>query len=357
MARCRKQQITVNLTDRCNLACKYCYSKNHSGKTIDINFAKRGISDYFALNQQNREIRFFGAGEPTLEIELMRSILNYARQNNEIKVELQTNGFFDNKTSLWLSKNINTIWISYDGTSNIQNVFRPCSNGGRSSDTVEDNVRYFASIRNVLTGVRVTASKHNDDKLLDAVKNILKLGIKYICIDPMFSPITNKITDIARSRDMMVFANSFLEAFDYAHSNGAFLTSILTTNFDEKVNIACMACTPAFHLTTDGFVSACDIAFTGNGHMDELIIGRYDSDVDAIVYFEDRIENLKRRNSENLKECEGCDILYNCAGGCLGEALNETGSIYGIRPDVCMAKRYLAKHIGLNVKPDPILHP
>lgn len=91
--------------------------------------------------------------------------------------------------------------------------------------------------------------------------------------------------------------------------------------------------------------------------MDELIIGRYDSSNDAIVYFEDRIENLKRRNSENLKGCEGCDILYNCAGGCLGEALNETGSIYGIRPDVCMARRYLAKHIALNVKPDPILHP
>lgn len=357
MARCRKQQITINITDKCNLDCRYCYSKNKSEKTIDLGFAKRGMEDFFALNA-SREIRFFGAGEPTLELELMQSILEYAKHHvqGDIIAEIQTNGFFEKNVREWISKNINTIWISYDGTSQLQDRLRPCVNGGCSSGVVEDNIRCFAGMEDLIAGVRVTASRYNHNKLLSLVRNIMQLGVRYICIDPMFAPVVRESAS-GNKQDMMVFANSFLEAFEYAKNEGAFLTSILTTNFDEKVEIACMACTPVFHLTTDGFVSACDMAFSGNSHMDELIIGKYDPVKDAIIYYEDRIDCLRKRNITTLTKCKSCEICFYCAGGCLGEALNETGSICGIRPEVCAAKKYLAKHIKLNEKLDPVLHP
>jgi len=106
LAHVRKQQICFFLTVKCNLKCRYCYTlkiadvkKEH--QTLNFNFAKRAIDDFFR-DYPSREIRFYGAGEPTLEFELMKKIKEYAHSQagDKLKVELQTNGFFSKKSSM-----------------------------------------------------------------------------------------------------------------------------------------------------------------------------------------------------------------------------------------------------------------
>ena len=82
MAHVRKQMISFFLTTKCNLRCIYCYTyKNQDMKkehqTLDFNFAKRGVDDFFRDNT-SRHIRFYGIGEPTLELELIKKIRDYA---------------------------------------------------------------------------------------------------------------------------------------------------------------------------------------------------------------------------------------------------------------------------------------
>ena len=66
---------TLHLTDRCNLACTYCYV--HKGKTdMSLDTAKR-VVDMAAAEGGHHGIVFFG-GEPLLCRDLMEQIVDYA---------------------------------------------------------------------------------------------------------------------------------------------------------------------------------------------------------------------------------------------------------------------------------------
>ena len=53
MGHWRKQMISILITNKCNMACKYCYlgdkssCDNQPKRVIDVNCAKRAIKDYF----------------------------------------------------------------------------------------------------------------------------------------------------------------------------------------------------------------------------------------------------------------------------------------------------------------------
>ena len=73
------------------------------------------------------------------------------------------------------------------------------------------------------------------------------------------------------------------------------------------------------------------------------------------VNIQKQIKNIKARTVDNLKECTDCPIKYYCAGGCIGEAINENGTIYSIKSKNCEAIRYLAEELLL--EKIPALHP
>ena len=108
------------------------------------------------------------------------------------------------------------------------------------------------------------------------------------------------------------------------------------------------------HLTVDGYVSCCDMGYSDD-KLSELLYGKYDESKDIIIYNEEKIKNIKARTVDNLKECTDCSIKYYCAGGCIGEAINENGTIYSIKSKNCEAIRYLAEELLL--EKIPALHP
>lgn len=141
----RKEQITIFLTATCNLGCIYCYMpKSQIGKkdrVIDVDFAKKGIDDFFSTNK-SRTIRFFGTGEPTLEFDVMKEIYSYAKglAGDNLRVELETNGYFNNRVSEWIEESVDYLWISCDGQPSIQDKQRPVLSGRGSSDKVISNI-------------------------------------------------------------------------------------------------------------------------------------------------------------------------------------------------------------------------
>jgi len=94
----RKQQISVFLTTKCNLACYYCYIPkmkiNPEGQLIDIDFSHTDLPDFFATNP-SRTIRFFSTGELTMAFTQMVEIAKLARQmvGLALYIELETNGY------------------------------------------------------------------------------------------------------------------------------------------------------------------------------------------------------------------------------------------------------------------------
>ena len=112
MAHFRKEMISFFLTTKCNLKCKYCYTNKEDfmHQTLSFDFAKVGIDDFFKKST-SRHIRFFGAGEPTCEFELLKRIYDYAYSlaGDELTVEIQTNGYFSTSVREWIAQNADIV--------------------------------------------------------------------------------------------------------------------------------------------------------------------------------------------------------------------------------------------------------
>ena len=87
------------------------------------------------------------------------------------------------------------------------------------------------------------------------------------------------------------------------------------------------------------------------------VCDEFDPDTSTIIYDQKKIAAIRSRKASNLVECQGCPVLYHCAGACLGEAVNETGRLLGVKKDYCEAIRFLAKHMPLNAGLFPYIHP
>lgn len=364
MAHCRKTQLSIFLTTRCNLRCIYCYagSKTHYPipPVIDLNFVKRGIEDFFG-KYESREIRFFGIGEPTVAFREMKEIKEWVfeKTDGNCLFELQTNGYFPRTIAEWIAENIDIVWISCDGPPDIQNLYRPTLGGRPTSDVLENNIRFLVS-KSVMVSCRATIGTINLGRQDEMIRYFAGLGVKAVMSDPIFEPVENRegLSAELREVDLMEYAKYFLEARQVAEKLGVFYGSIFTVNFDEKTEYFCRACIPYPHLTTDGFVTCCDMAYTGaDPKMKQLVYGKYIPKEDRVEYDEDAIKRIQSRKASNMPHCQSCEVLQNCAGACLGEAVNETGDMFGIKPKVCEAIRYLAKHTPLNKGLYPYLHP
>ncbi len=365
MAHYRKDCISFYMTTRCNLSCVYCYLQHTylEPQSINLEFAKQGIKDFF-VSSPSRHIRFFGAGEPTLEFEKMRAIRDFAYSlaGEQLVVELQTNGVFSPQIAKWVAENVNIIWISYDGMPEIHNLQRPSRGGRGTADVIEKNIKYLIQNgRNITVGTRPTITPLSINRQIEIIDYFYGLGIKAIYSDPVFPPVekssdkVDQILDIGESFNLE-YAKEYIKAKQRADELGVFYGSILTINFDEETELFCRACIPSPHLTTDGYVSCCDMSYLGNS-LPELIYGKYLQDEGIIEYFPEKIRNIRLRRASNLIDCKDCEVLLNCAGSCFGEGVNETGSILGVKKNYCDAIKYLAKELPRNRGLHPYLHP
>lgn len=349
------------MTDACNMRCSYCYlgdkkSRPHDPNTkrIDLDFAKRGLEDFFDQSQ-SRSIRYFGAGEPTLEFKRMQQIQKYAIDlaGDELYTELQTNGSFGKEVAEWCSKNVDIIWISMDGIPEIHDYCRKTINGENTSHIIERNIKFLVD-NDVTVGIRSTIGSMNIDRQKENIDYFYSLRIKAVFADHLCLPVTNGDNGIKEKVKINIaeihpieFADKFLDAKKYAEDKGLFYSNFLCVNFDEPVDIACRAMIPAPHLTPSGYVSCCDMATELGNILGELIYGKYDKDSKKIIYFQDKIEKIRSRRKANLFECRSCDIIDYCAGGCMGEAINETRDFYKVKKNFCEVTKYLAKKMPL----------
>jgi len=328
-------------------------------RTLPFEIAKAGIDWYFNTNS-NRHIRFYGPGEPTQAFAEMRKITEYAKSfgGDAITVEIQTNGVFGHTTREWMLDNMNIIWISFDGKPDIQNANRPLLGGGASAPIIEDNIRWFnikKGSRNLMVGARVTITEKNISRQKELIDYFSSIGIKYIWNDPLFPAVDDiPVCDDQEKKndysfDMNKYVEEYIEAYRYAEKKHVFYTSFLACNFDGKTNRHCRACTPSPHFTPDGYVSACDMVTFGENahHMDCFVFGKWNPATSSFDFDETKISALRRRATENITHCKECHVKEHCGGYCLGEVVNETGSLRGQKPMVCKAISKLFNTFGV----------
>lgn len=349
MPHVKKEMLSFFLTTECNLDCSYCYTNkhNHNHQTLDFEFAKLGMDEYFQTNYRKR-IRFQGAGEPTTKFLLMKKIRDYAYKivGDDLTFEIQTNGVFNKEVRDWLSNNADVIWVSFDGLPELHDTNRRTYKTNQpTSHIIENNVSYLLNNGKGMTGIRATITSESVNRQIECLDYFNTMGVKNVWSDHVFPSVGEKEKD--NTFDMMKYASEFIKASKHAFENDMFYGSILTCNFDEEIVYNCRACLPMPHLTTDGYVSACDMALFGKDKnpMSVFIYGKWDKENNTIVYDQEKIKKIKSRSADNMPGCSNCIAKYHCAGYCLGEVTNESGDMFGKKAKVCEPIRYLLKNL------------
>lgn len=239
---------------------------------------------------------------------------------------------------------------------------RPTVGGKTTSSIIERNIKILISEgkTNSIVGVRATISPHNLYRQVEMIEYLYSIGIRAVYSDPAFKPvgITNEIVDQWNINNdfNLEYAREFLKAWEKAKELNIFYGSVLTMNFDEETDRHCRSCIPSPHLTTDGYVTNCDMGYLGH-IFPEFVYGKWNPKTKKIEYLPRVVQLIRMRTVDNLEQCVDCEVKYHCAGGCFGEALNETGSFFGVKTDYCDAIRFLAKHMPINEGLYPYLHP
>jgi len=128
-------QLTLQVTQGCNLKCEYCsysgnyFNREHTNKSMSFETAKKAI-DYFISHSKDAShygISFYG-GEPLLEFELIKKCVAYADSRSEgrkVSYNFTTNGtLLTEEKYEFLVNHDFSILVSLDGPQEVHDRHR-----------------------------------------------------------------------------------------------------------------------------------------------------------------------------------------------------------------------------------------
>jgi uncharacterized protein len=222
-------QIVFEVTEACNLNCKYCgYGELYSGfdkrenRNLDFDIARKLI-DYITgmfespLNRNHHKriaLSFYG-GEPLLNMPLIKKIVKYAKQkkitHNYFYFTMTTNGILLDKHMEYLAANDFFISISIDGNE-AHNEYRRFPDGSSSFKTIYSNVKklkhkYPDYFRKSVNFISVMHDKNSDREVRQffykefgktpTLVQVNSLGIrpqKRVDYENLFKPLYSDLT-------------------------------------------------------------------------------------------------------------------------------------------------------------------
>jgi uncharacterized protein len=185
-------KYTLFLTQRCNLACAYCYV-GKANRSMSPDVATR-IVDFAFRNtppSEDIDIGLFG-GEPLLEFGLLEATTRYVEAHESydprrVKLSVVTNGtLITPEIARFMRQHRVAITISCDGPPAVHDRFRRLPGGGGTSARVEEGIRTALS---VLERVPVNAVYRPEtvESLPEVVDYLSSLGVRQIYLNPDFS--------------------------------------------------------------------------------------------------------------------------------------------------------------------------
>ena len=146
-------QLTLQVTQGCNLKCEYCaysgnhFNREHTNKSMSFETAKRSI-DYFishARDSSHFAISFYG-GEPLLEFELIKKCVAYAdsrAEGRKVSYNFTTNGtLLTEEKYEFLVQHSFALLISLDGPQEVHDRHRVFAGSTVGSfQKMSDNVK------------------------------------------------------------------------------------------------------------------------------------------------------------------------------------------------------------------------
>jgi uncharacterized protein len=331
------QTLVLNVTSKCNLACKYCYeygedripeaAANPLPRFMSEEVARRSVDFAFAEAEGNPtvHITFFG-GETLLNFPVLKVAVSYARERagalgKTVDFSLTTNATLLKPEVIdWLAENGIGVTISIDGGREQQDAVRVFANGKGSYDLVLPRIKELLRRHTGRPiGARVTLTRQNLE-VIDIYRHLVdEIGFWEVG----FAPVTTSWT-----RDWAIEGSGYermLDQFDTLA--GEFRDAVLAGGRHGFSNVRdtlqeihkgmskAYPCGAGFGLlgvATDGDVALCH-RFAGSPAHE---LGSVTRGLDR----ERQERFLAEHHVDHKTECRTCWARPICAGGCYHEA-------------------------------------
>ena len=315
-------QLNVVVTEKCNLACKYCYMHNNpvnmSYEVADGIISKLNdlINSLNIFNFNRAKIVYFG-GEPLINLDIIKYIHSKVKNNPLVDGELIISNLLllNNQTLNYLSQeNIPVSW-SFDGLWNENN--RVLVNGNSSLAEYEKKIDL---IKLVNTSPKTMISPASVDTIIDNFEYMYY----HLGIIPKFALVRDDIwskNDIDKFRNIM---DKLIDRYVYLIKNDEkFKDMIPDIDLFTLPIMDCIVNKQYGKRPFSCFAGSGGCAVMPNG--DIYPCGRFGSN--KLFKYGNVLEELNKEeiqkinknvyiNPVEIKECKSCKLYKYCNAGC-----------------------------------------
>ena len=380
------RSFTFQVTDKCNLACTYCYQINKSVRRMKLEDAKLavdkllsgedGFHEYINPEKSPGLVIEFIGGEPFLEIELIDKIVDYFREQairlnhpwaNRFCISICSNGvlYNDERVQKFLQKNNGVISFSVtvDGVQELHDKCRVFHDGSPSYHLAHGAAMDWMS-RGYYMGSKITMSPENITYVAESLEQMIKDSYSDINANFVYEEgwklehatecykQIKKFTDkTLMDFDMNDYAISFLS------NNGEPLCATDNKNW-------CGGTGDMLAMDPDGYLYPCIRYMESSlgNNIKPLRIGNIHT---GLLQKHDEKEcincmNAITRRSQSTDECWYCPVAQGC-GWCSGYNYQTFGTVNKRATFTCIMHKarslatayYINKHIASGDKGTP----
>ncbi len=324
--------VVLNITNSCNLACRYCYeygddriAEAEVPAAMTEETARQSVDRLITDSGQAKDLQvtFFG-GETLLNWKVIRPTVEYAREEakrvgKRVDFSLTTNAtLLTRGISEWIAANDIGVTISVDGPKEFQDSMRVYKSGLGSYEVIAPRIADFLKLQRRPVGARVTVTSKTLDipRIFD---HLIGLGFYEVGFAPVTSsPNQDYALDeggfdalLDQFRDL---ADGYVEAAQEGRYLGFSNLSDLLGEIHQGVSKAypCGAGLGLVGVAPGGEVGLCH-RFAGSGDHD---LGHVATGIDEAK----RVEHLEKAHIDARTDCSRCWVRSLCSGGCYHEA-------------------------------------
>lgn len=169
----RFSDLTLILTDRCNLSCRFCYVPRHAPRTMPAELALRAVDLLLerAPAESQPSVSFFG-GEPFLEPGLMARVMAHgAKRRPDLRFGAPTNGtLVDDRALELVQRHRLDLALSVDA--------------GTEGHTIDRIAGRIDPLRGAVSIARMTVTPRNVDRLFEGIVELFGRGLERIMHQP-----------------------------------------------------------------------------------------------------------------------------------------------------------------------------
>lgn len=309
-------KISMNLTKKCNLRCKQCFSDSGEMRAVELT-TQEMYKLFDDMREYGTNFICLGGGEPLTRPDLL-DILEYGKKK-QLAISVVSNGLL--LTSELIQKlnqlDLDTFWISLDGLKDNHENLRGKGTFDKTIEKINMLGREFKS----KTAIRMSLNKHN----INEYKGIIKIAEENNIGLVRFTPILS--FGRAKNEDLTITQEQYIEFLNEIRNIKAKCKIVYPNMPSDRFwagenGFGCHCGKEAMWIDEVGNYSPC--IFYG----DEYTVGNIKTD----DYIELWHKAMDVSAFEGNEVCKNCANFKNCRGGCRARVNFDLGNFNDVDP-------------------------